>query len=117
MNFRTGEGSAPETVLRRAASISVVRECVRRRERMRPDKRQEFLKVARTLHARELAAERRRQRHRKAAASVEIKMFRIRSPWSNSNGFGERDRPQTSGDLRRGDEHSVSTERAEKTSF
>ena len=25
--------------------------------------------------------------------SVEIKMFRIRSTWSNSNGFGERDRP------------------------
>ena len=27
------------------------------------------------------------------ALSVEIKMFRIRSTWSNSNGFGERDRP------------------------
>ena len=27
-----------------------------------------------------------------AVTSVEIKMFRIRSTWSNSNGFGERDR-------------------------
>ena len=26
------------------------------------------------------------------STSVEIKMFRIRSTWSNSNGFGERDR-------------------------
>ena len=28
-----------------------------------------------------------------AAHSVETKMFRIRSTWSNSNEFGERDRP------------------------
>ena len=28
-----------------------------------------------------------------AVTSVEIKMFRIRSTWSNSNGLGERDRP------------------------
>ena len=51
-----------------------------------------------------------------AITSVEIKMFRIRSPWSNSERiFGERDLvPETSGDLGSRDEHS---ERAEKTSF
>ena len=54
---------------------------------------------------------------RRVLDGVEIKMFRIRSAWSIGNGCGERDRPQTSRDLGSRDEHSVSTERAEKTSF
>ena len=72
-------GSDAPTVLRRAASISVVRECVRRRERMRPEKRQASLLVARKLHSRELAAERRRQRHRKASAHLALVRDAIRS--------------------------------------
>ena len=52
-----------------------------------------------------------------AAHSVETKMFRIRSTWSNSNGFGERDRSQTSGDLRRRDEHSVSKNEPKRPHF
>ena len=52
-----------------------------------------------------------------AWSSVEIKMFRIRSTRSNSNGFGERDRSQTSGDLGRRDEHSVSRNEPKRPRF
>ena len=52
-----------------------------------------------------------------AALSVEIKMFRIRSTWSMWDGFGERDRSQTSGDLRSREAHSVSKNEPKRPQF
>ena len=46
--------------------------------------------------------------HAAVAISVEIKMFRIRSTWSNSNGFGERDQPDL--EISRRDEHRSKNE-------
>ena len=65
-------GSDPKVVLRRAASVSVLRECVRKRQFMRPEKRRESLIKARRLHAREMAAERRRQRYRRQCAHLAL---------------------------------------------
>ena len=59
-------------VLRRACSISACREIVRKRTFTRPEKIRDQVLVARKLHARECAAERRRQRKRRQCAHLAL---------------------------------------------
>lgn len=66
------QASNPRTVLRRATHIAVVKEVLRRRALMRPEKRAKSVAKARARHARELAAERRRQRARRKAAHLSL---------------------------------------------
>lgn len=66
-------------VLRRACSISTCKEIVRKRTYTRPEKVREQLFVARKLHARECAAERRRQRKRRQCAHLALLRDSLRS--------------------------------------
>ena len=59
-------------VLRRACSISACREIVRKRTFTRPEKIRDQVLVAKKLHARECAAERRRQRKRRQCAHLAL---------------------------------------------
>lgn len=69
----------PRTVLRRAVQERKLKESLRRREFMSPAKRIKDEENARRLHARELAAERRRQRARSAAAHLALLRDTLRS--------------------------------------
>lgn len=78
LQFAT-QRSNPRIVLRRAVQESKLKESLRRRQFMTPAKRIENERRARRLHARELAAERRRQRARSAAAHLALLRDALRS--------------------------------------
>lgn len=66
-------------ILRRATDAAVIKEAVRRRSFMKPAQKDEDVELARRLHARKLAAERRRQRTHQAEAYLALFRDSMRS--------------------------------------